>query len=276
VCVDTNDITDKLTIEETAEIYCTQAINETNKWEPLTWPAPVCHNYTRAGLSQDKYVYLTPWQESPLNSSNIFVSDHFYGDDNLDTWDRLYTFSNQSFAYNGILGTQIIYVNQSDAASELSPTKDNITLFMPYTRAVEALFYMCVETYNVTVVNGTTSTNVTRTTKHTTDFLPWGFIDGGKPNIQYNRTFTVDGHNYTYAEASGTIPQVLDNIVTGAFYTNQHLDGLSGMTPYSYALGQSLYTNSTFSNVTGVERDQIMRQNIENLLGNMARGMTNW
>lgn len=147
---------------------------------------------------------------------------------------------------------------------------------MPITRAVEALFYMCVETYNVTTVNGTTHTNVTSVDKEVADFYTYGYLDEGHSDVLYNRTFVVDGRNYTYSDLTKEMSQVLMNTLSGEFDFGPNFAGIGFMTPFGYAIGQTLYNNYKLSLSGGVERDQLMFQNIDTVLKNMARGMTNW
>ncbi|EED15642.1 hypothetical protein TSTA_050800 [Talaromyces stipitatus ATCC 10500] len=46
--------------------------------------------------------------------------------------------------------------------------------------------------------------------------------------------------------------------------------------PFSFALGTALYKNEGVNATTGRTRDGLMRDAIDNLLSNTARGMTNW
>src|SRR5262245_57373665 len=60
VCVETNDITDKLIVEETAAQCCVE--NATNRFEGWTW-SQTCTNCTQTGLSQNELFWLTPHED---------------------------------------------------------------------------------------------------------------------------------------------------------------------------------------------------------------------
>lgn len=276
VCVDTVNITDKLIPEKMPEQCCWQ--NTTDKWDLGNWPKPICSNCTNAGLSRNKYIYLSPGNGYYLNSSSTPLEGAFFGSDQVDSWDRLYAFSNSTFGYNAIEAAQIIYLNETNSTTVSTLSEDilNLTMFMPITRAVEALFYMCVETYNVTTVNGTTHTNVTSIDKDVNSFYTYGYLNGGKPDVIYNRTFVVDGHNYTYGDLTKGMSTILENILSGQFDSVDGYNGMGFMTPFGYAIGQTLYKNYKLGLSRGAERDQLMLQNIDTVLKNMARGMTNW
>ncbi|KUL86985.1 hypothetical protein ZTR_05720 [Talaromyces verruculosus] len=267
VCVQTNDITDKLLVEELAQQCCTTTA--TDRWDGSTW-SESCTNCTHTGLSQNEQFYFEPTQNWALNSTTIYLEGR------NDSWSKLYTFTNESFEHNAIAAAQIIYLNTTDAVEFGAPALNDTALFTKYARAVEALFYMCVETYDVTTINGTTFTNVTSTTSNVTWFDEYGYLPDGKhASIIYNKTFTVDGFNYSYYQVSGSISEVVTDTLTGAYmYTGT--SGLFRMTPFSYAMGTALYRNNGVNATTGTARDGLMRDTVDSVLSNTARGITNW
>ncbi|KAH8705887.1 hypothetical protein BGW36DRAFT_284949 [Talaromyces proteolyticus] len=246
----------------------------------------VTSTITQAALTQGtRYIptggtaelYLQHGLLSPLNTSGTMLWSDLYASDHTDGWERLTSFSNSSRPYTAFSATQLIYLNESDVASNDFQEPSIGKLFMPYTRAMEALFYMCIETYNISVVNGTTSTTLVSTTSNVTDLIVYGYLaDGSKPVINYNRTFTVGGQNYTYANIGNSMAEVFQSMMFGAYYYHQNEGGLFDMSPFSYAMGQVLYENHKLNVTTGTERDPLMRQNIEFVLENMAKGVTNW
>jgi hypothetical protein len=268
VCVETNDITDKLIFEETAAQCCTE--NATNRFEGWTWQE-TCTNCTQIGLAQNEYLYLKPQEDIALNSTSITLD----GQDN-PYWSYLYTFTNESFGYNAFTASQIIYLNTTDAVEFGAETLNNTELFLKYARAVESIFYMCVETYNVTTTNGTTFTNVTSTTSNVTWFDEYGALaDGQHATVIDNRTFTVDGFNYSYYDISPSVSQIIEDSVSGSYnYVGTY--GLFDMTPFSYAIGTAMYRNQNINATSGTTRDNLMLDAVDNVLSNIARGMTNW
>jgi len=52
--------------------------------------------------------------------------------------------------------------------------------------------------------------------------------------------------------------------------------GLFDMTSFSYAMGTALYRNDGVNATTGTTREGLMRDTVDSLLSNTARGMTNW
>lgn len=268
VCVQTNDITDKLLVEELAQQCCTSTA--TDRWDGSTW-SETCTNCTHTGLSQNEQFYFEPKQNWGLNSTII---DLELG--NNQSWSKLYTFTNESFEHNALAAAQIIYLNTTDAVEFNAPALNDTALFTKYARAAEALFYMCVETYDVTTINGTTFTNVTSTTSNVTWFDEYGYLPDGKhASVIYNKTFTVDGFNYSYYRVSPSISEVIARTLTGAYiYTGT--SGLFDMTPFSYAMGTALYKNNDVNATTGTVRDSLMLDTVDSLLSNTARGITNW
>jgi hypothetical protein len=268
VCVQTNDITDKLLVEETAQQCCTETAAD--RFDGSTWTES-CTNCTQTGLSRNELFWLKPTQNRSLNSTSI----------NLDagsnqSWTKVYSFTNQSLWYNALAAAQIIYLNTTDAAEFGAPTLNDTALFTKYARAVEALFYMCVETYNVATINGTTFTNVTSVTSNVTWFDEYGYLPDGKhASVIYNRTFTVDGFNYSYYDVSPAISEIISASLTGS-YNFIDTYGLVDMTPFSYALGTAIYQNEGVNATTGTARDDLMRGAVDDVLSNTARGMTNW
>lgn len=268
VCAQTNDITDKLLVEELAQQCCTS--NATDRFDGSTWSWS-CTNCTQTGLSQNEQLWLKPLQDISLNSTNILLD----GVGN-QAWSKLYTFTNESFGNNALVATQIIYLNTTDAVEYGAPTLNDTALFTKYARAVEALFYMCVETYDVTTINGTAFTNVTSTTRNVTWLDEYGYLPDGKhATIIYNKTFTVDGFNYSYYQVSTAISGIISNSLKGSFDIGNTY-GLFDMTPFSYALGMALYKNEGVNATTGTARDGLMLDVMDTVLSNTARGMTNW
>ncbi|KAE8551387.1 hypothetical protein EYB25_005272 [Talaromyces marneffei] len=268
VCVQTNDITDKLLVEETAQQCCTETA--TNRFDGSTW-SESCTNCTQTGLSQNEQFGLKPQQDRSLNSTSINLEAGVN-----QSWSNLYTFTNESVGYNALAAAQIIYLNTTDAAEFGAPTLNDTALFTKYARAVEALFYMCVETYDVTTVNGTTVTNVTSVTSNVTWFDKYGYLPDGKhASTLSNRTFTVDGFNYSYYDVSPTIAKIISASLTGS-YNFIGTFGLFDMTPFSYAIGTALYKNDGVNATTGTARDGLMRDAVDDVLSNTARGMTSW
>ena len=68
VCVQTNDITDKLIVEELAQQCCTSTA--TDRFDGSTW-SQSCTNCTQTGLSRNDQIYLTPKEVWSLNSTII-------------------------------------------------------------------------------------------------------------------------------------------------------------------------------------------------------------
>lgn len=268
VCVQTNDITDKLVVEELAQQCCTSTA--TDRFDGSTW-SQSCTNCTQTGLSQNQQLWLQPQEDRSLNSTSINLEAGVN-----QSWSNLYTFTNESFGYNALAATQIIYLNTTDAAEYGAPTLNDTALFTKYARAVEALFYMCVETYEVSTVNGTSFTNVTSTTSNVTWVDEYGYLPDGKhASIIYNKTFTVDGFNYSYYDVSPAISDILSASLTGSFnFIGTY--GLFDMTPFSYALGTAVYKNEGVNATTGTARDGLMLDAVDTVLSNTARGMTNW
>lgn len=238
-----------------------------------------CDKATIANIAQNKQFYLqasnhTGWL---INSTSVNVGGEIYIDSEdhelfLRNWAKIVSFSNYSFGLNRVTVAQILYLNTNNisdswfSSNQYSQPSD----YLSHVRAVEAMFYICAETYNVTTTNGSTQTVITATANNITDF--------NYPTA----TYTVDSLNYTLDILRG-LTMFLDDMLSGIFkgtfseYSFNLYEGKDGVDPFTYALGHALYPNYHKAEGTyHVLDDQAMFHAVELLLGNMAREMTNW
>ena len=98
-------------------------------------------------------------------------------------------------------------------------------------------------------------------------------------NVHYtpytNHTFILDGQNYSYSLLATNFGSLMNGIATGFYDISVPYGGLNVMTPFSYAIGNTLYTSES-SNSSSPAEDQAMRQVLTGMFDNMARGLTNW
>lgn len=137
-------------------------------------------------------------------------------------------------------------------------------------RAVEVLWHFCVDTYNVTVTDGITSTEkVGNSVK----------IDEISVNSDGLNSFTLaarvdDGSKETFNISASWAYSRLDwdfRDVLGGAWSDMY--GIGQYTEFNYQLGRNLYRGVN-DNMTVVEADERMWNNLQNLTGTIANGMT--
>lgn len=152
-------------------------------------------------------------------------------------------------------------------------------------RAVEILFHLCVESYDVQTVNGTASTNRTAVVTDVVSDMP-------TPNLSViNSTNTEDlvivlagpeqdnCQNYT---ADFNLLAGISLPLVDFLQGNYRAEILGGTTPFSLALGWAVYhqgpfasRSSTSPSSSGGNEDLEKRQTILNMMQNIAIGVTN-
>lgn len=274
VCSQTNDITDQLFTLTSDAQWGWQNTSTSNKWDGSTWGPPIVQNATYSSLPNGLYLdYFTTGNLA--NTSNTWVST---GTDPTK-WDRVYSFDNETYALNAISAVQIVYLDSADETYYNSTLGfPNSTIFLQHSRAVEVLFYLCAQTYDVSVMNGTATTIVNTTEYHVNDTQIVVRTDDGIHYSPYKTdTFILDGQNYSYSSINWYLGQMLNDFATGYYDDDYVASGLDFMTPFSYAVGNVLYHDSPNHNSSSNSTsDEQMRQSITGMTDKMAKGLTNW
>lgn len=267
VCSKSHDITDKLYTMVTPQKWCYQKVED--KWDLPTWGPDICSNYSYAAISPT--VYLDYFGSGVLaNTSNIWLNSN-------STWEGVFSFNRDAFAENALNAVHTIYLDSSDSSwnSHLGGLPDT-RQYLQHAHAVETLFYLCAQEFTVSTINGTTSTNVTSTLDRVTDIeLFESSSDGYHYTAEYNRTFTLNGHDYSYVMVNDILGQMMMSSLEGK-YNNNTYAGMPYMTPFSFATGNALYHNPNIDRTTAANRSTQMKQALETMMSNMAKGMTNW
>ncbi|OKL55372.1 hypothetical protein UA08_09377 [Talaromyces atroroseus] len=186
------------------------------------------------------------------NSSNIWLSTS----DNTG-WSEVYSFSNESFADNALNAVQVVYLDSSDETYyNASQGLPNSTVLLQHSRAVEVLFYLCAQTYDVSTTNGTAVTKI-NTTLNTVNDTQNVLVTSD--NIHYtpytNYPFILDGQNYSYYAINFNMGEMINYFATGYYNYDVINGGLDVMTPFNYAVGNILYHNTNINRNSSVGRD---------------------
>lgn len=272
VCSQTNDITDQLRTL-TGQTQCCWQNSTANKLEPWNWGPEVCQNCTYSGLPNGLYLnYFASGNKA--NASNIWLSS----DTDSTAWSKVYSFTNDSFGQNALNAVQIVYLDSSNESYyNASLGLPNSTVLLNHSRAVETLFYLCAQTYDVSTTNGTTVTTINATSHSINDTQTVTITDDSSHYTSYtNHTFFLDGQNYSYIMIDWNLGRMLYNFATGFYNDDVIGDGLDVMTPFSYAVGNTLYHTVDVSGSSNATEDGLMRQALTGMVDNMARGLTNW
>ncbi|KAL1984945.1 hypothetical protein VTN96DRAFT_8501 [Rasamsonia emersonii] len=168
----------------------------------------------------------------------------------------------------GLVDVAVIYGNESWITD------------MHMYRAVEVLFHLCVESYEVQTVNGTASTTRTAVlTDVVTDMQPPDPLLTNSSNSDDGVIVLAgpkqDRQNYTAGlNLLLGISMPLVDLLPGTY---RGAEILSVATPFSLALGWAVYHEGPFTsgNSTSYGGDEEMRQTILNIMQNIAIGVTN-
>jgi hypothetical protein len=267
VCSKSHDITDKLYTMVTPQKWCYQQVED--KWDSRTWGPDICSNYSYAALSPT--VYLDYFGSGSLaNTSNVWLNSNA-------TWERVFSFDRDVFAENALNAVHTIYLDSSDSSwKNYRGGLPDTSQYLHHTHAVETLIYLCAQEFAVSTTNGTTSTSVTSTLDYVTDTELFEFSpDGYHYTAEYKRTFTLNGHDYSCVIVDDILGQMMMSSLKGK-YNNNTYSGMPYMTPFSFATGNVLYHNPNIDRNTATKRNTQMRQALETMMSNMAKGMTNW
>ncbi|KAH8705886.1 hypothetical protein BGW36DRAFT_422420 [Talaromyces proteolyticus] len=266
VCAKSHDVSDKLYTMVSPQQWCYQ--QHEDKWNGRTWGPNICSNYSYVALSPD--IYLDYFGAGYVaNITNMRVQN--------GTWNQVSSFDYESFAQNGLNSIYTIYLGSPKTTwnTYLGGLPDT-DKYLQHTRAVETLFYVCAQEFSVSTIDGTTVTNVTETLDYVTDTQLFEYTtDNYHYTPEHNRTFVLNGHNYSYYLLSDLMSELLDSFLTGK-YNNQTTVGMLLMTPFSLAIGNAIYHNSDIDGGTSVERGSQMQQALEAVMNNTAKGITNW
>lgn len=270
VCSQTNDITDQLRTL-TGEAQCCWQDSIDHKWEPWNWGPELCQNCTYSGLPNGFYLNYNPSGDQ-ANTSNVWLST---GEGSA--WSKVYSFTNDTFGPNALNAVQVIYLDSSaDSYYNVSSGLANSTLLLSHSRATETLFYICAQTYDVSTNNGTAMTTINATAHSIDDTQNVTIVEDAENhyNTYTNHTFILDGQNYSYCDIDLTMGEMLYYFARGWYNNDVVGGGLNVMTPFSYAVGNTLYHAVDISSNT--TRDGVMRQALAGMIDNMAKGLTNW
>jgi hypothetical protein len=269
VCSQSHDITNKLYTLVTEQQWCYQ--HKGDKWDWWTWGPDICSNYSYAALSPD--TYLNYYSKGTLANSTNVLLDRYTN----STWEKVYSFEQENWVENALNAVHTIYLDDLDSSwDNYKGGLPNTTEYLQHTHAVETLFYLCAQEYNVSMTNGTTITNVTSILDYVTDTQSFEYTtDNYHYTLEYNRTFVLNGHNYSYVDLDSYLNQVLLSFLNGK-YTNETYTGMKYMSPFSLAIGNSLYHNSNVNWATTLNRDTQMFEALETMMSNTAKGITNW
>lgn len=270
VCSQTNDITDQLRTL-TSEAQCCWQNSTANKQEPWNWGPATCQNCTYSGLPNGFYLdYFA--SGNMANTSNIWLSSEGNG----TAWSKVYSFTNDTFGPNALNAVQVVYLDSTDESYyNISIGLPNSTVLLNHSRAAETLFYLCAQTYDVSTTNGSTTTIVNATLHSINDTQAVTVMDGSHYNIDTFHTFIIDGQNYSYYMVDWNLGQMLNGFTSGFYNYDVTGDGLDVMTPFSYAVGNTLYHTADVS-TSSASTDGLMRQALASMVDNMAKGLTNW
>lgn len=267
VCSKSHDITDRLYTMATPQKWCYQQVED--KWDLRTWGPDICSNYSYAALSPT--IYLDYFSSGILaNTSNVWLNSN-------DTWEGVFSFERDVFADNALNAVHTIYLDSSDSSwnSYLGGLPDT-SQYLQHAHAVETLLYLCAQEFTVSTTNGTTSTDVISTLDYVTDIEVFeSSPDGYHYTTEYNRIFTLNGHDYSYVMVDEILGQMMMSSLEGK-YNNNTYAGMPYMTPFSFATGNVLYHNPNIDGNMASKRNTQMQNALETMMSNMAKGMTNW